>query len=642
MKNTITYLVLGLLIALTVGACSPEKFSGAVQSEIPTVEGLDFTLDVDQETNQITASVPEREGYYPVWIIDGATYSTMSTVSWSSKSSGTYGIELHMGNRNGVSQASVKKTFTFEKTLIDWSPYFNRLNGKEWRIKSEEKGHLACGTPGGSGSDWWAALPEEKEEQGLYDDRITFTFDKKGSNTGTYSYTPGEGGTMYVNKDCVNVYPDQKNGAVEDFMVQVEPVEVPFTLESGVWTDSEGKEQECVYLVLPPHTPFPYIPSDQMWESPRLRVEQVTAKRIDLVADGEAISWHYILSSEAPDAGGEDENVFKGYKYDSDCNLWPAMTYEVETYYAPGWVVSPDPIGMKSESNQEIEITLPVATSEQWQAQVKLHTTLSTKADISYDFSAILTSSEKISGATIKLVKTGDDGNFFFEERIDLAPDEPYYFYKDNMAGIDMDAVSLVLDFGGAPAGSVVKLQDVVLKDHSCDDGSGHPVDNTPYPYDTEDNLWRSVDSGEPELYFFYTDGEWQAYPEQPGFEHEGSKYTVTLPYPTVLQWQAQVSLQTMLSCKKDEVYDFGCVLKSNVDLPSVTVKLVKYGGGDNDNIFFFVNQYTLAEGEETVVKVPASTAPADMDRISLFFDFGGNPEGTVVEIKDIVFKKSN
>lgn len=642
MKNTIIYLLLGLMVALSLGSCSPEKFAGAVQSEIPTVEGLDFTLEVDQETNQITASVPEREGYYPVWIINGATYSTLSTVRWSNKNSGTYGIELRMGNRNGLSHASVKKSFTFDRTLVDWGPYFNRLNGKEWRVMSEEPGHLACGTPGGSGSDWWSAMPGDKEDLGLYDDRVTFTFDKKGSNTGTYSYHPGEGGTMYVNKDCTTVYPEQKGNATEDYMAQVEPVETTFTLEPGVWTDSEGKEQECVYLVLPAHTPFPYIASDQQWTSPRLRIEQVTAKRIDLVADGAEISWHIVLSSEAPDAGGEDENAFKGYKYDSDCNLWPAMTYEVETYYAPGWVVSADPIGIKSESNREIELTLPAATNERWQAQVKLHTTLATKPDINYDFSAILTSSEKILGATIKLVKTGDDGNFFFEERVDLTPDEPYYFYKDDMAGIDMEAVTLVLDFGGAPAGTVVKLQDVVLKDHSCDDGSGHPVDATPYPYDTEDNLWKSVDAGDPELFFFYADANYNPYPEEPGFENEGNKYTVTLPLPTVQQWQAQVSLQTMLSCKKDEVYDFGCIVKSNVDLPSVTIKLVKYGGGDNDNVYFFVKQFTFAADEETVVKIPASTSPDDMDRISLFFDFGGNPEGTVVEIKDIVFQKSH
>ena len=631
---------MGLMLALSLGACTPEKFSGAVESEIPTVEGLDFTLEVDQETNQITASVPEREGYYPLWIVNGATYSTLSTVSWSNKSSGTYTIELHMGNRNGISHAAVSKTFTFDKTLVNWSPFFDRLNGKVWRFKSEEAGHLSCGSPGGSGSDWWSAAPEEKADFGLYDDRLTFTFEKKGDNGGTYTYDPGEGGTMYVNKDCATVYPDQKNGATEDFMVKVEPQTTSFTLESGVWVDAEGMEQECVYLVFPPHTPFPYIASDQMWESPRLRVESVTAKRIDLVADNGNIAWHYVLTSEEP-GSGEETPSFTGYKYDSDFNLWRGTMIDVETYNAPGWVVSPTPIEVKSEDNRVIDITLPDATAEQWQAQVKLHTTISTQASTAYDFSAKITASESVSGATVKLVKTGDDETFYFEDRIDLAAGETYYFVKDNLEGKDMEALSLVLDFGGAPAETTVRVEDVVLKDHTADDGSGHPEDNTPLEYDTPDNEWKAVDATEPDLFLFYTNADWQEYPEKPTVDHKGSSYKISLPLPTVQQWQAQVSLQTHLSCKKDDVYDFGCKIKSNVDLSNVTIKLVKFGGGDNDKLFFFEKQVSVTADEETVVKIPGSVSPADMDRISLFFDFGGNPADTTVEIKDIVFRKS-
>ena len=91
----------------------------------------------------------------------------------------------------------------------------------------------------------------------------------------------------------------------------------------------------------------------------------------------------------------------------------------------------------------------------------------------------------------------------------------------------------------------------------------------------------------------------------------------------------------------QDEVYDFGCIMNPNVDLKNVTVKLVKYGGGDNDNIFFFLKNVNLTGGEDNVIKFPAQVAPADMDRISLFFDFGGNPENTEVVIKNIVFQKT-
>lgn len=642
MKDIARFLAVGLLVALAALGCSPEKFTGAVQSGLPTVEGLDFSLVVDQETNQITASVPEREGYYPVWIINGASYSTLSTVNWSSKTAGTYLIELRLGNRNGVSQAAVTKTFTFDHTLVNWGPYYDRLQGKSWRIMSEEPGHLACGASGGSGSDWWSAAPDDKADFGVYDDRLTFSFDQKGDDHGTYSYDPGEGGTMYVNVGCATVFPDQKGGATEDYMAQVEPQTTTFTLESGTWTYVEGQTHECVYLVFPPHTQLPYIPFDQLWASPRLRVESVTAKRIDLVADNGEIAWHYILSSEEPGDGGDDEDLFQGYTYDSDCNMWRGMTYTLETYFAPGWVESPNPVQIETEDNQLFRITLPEATSEHWQAQVKLLTDMTTSAANAYDFSARLTASEDIAGATVKLVKNGDDGLFFFEERIDLAASEPYYFVRDNLKGIDMDAVTLVLDFGGAPAETEVQLADVVLKEHDCDDGAGHPVDRTPYVYDSEDNEWRTVDTGEPELFTFYADANWAPYPKAPEVQHDGSRYTISLPFATVAQWQAQVALLTKLSCKEGDTYDFGCIVKSNVELPAVTIKLVKSGGGENDNLFFFQKQFSFAADEETVVKLPASVAPADMDAISLFFDFGGNPEETEVEIRDIVFKRSD
>ncbi|MDO5035379.1 MAG: hypothetical protein Q4D93_00265 [Porphyromonas sp.] len=641
MKKITQYLAAALLLVITLISCSPERFEGAVQSELPTISGVDFTLEVDQEINQITAIAPELNGFYPVWIINEATYSTLSTVNWSNKTAGTYTIELFLGNRNGVSQASVKKTFTFDRTLVNWGPYYDRLNGKEWRIMSEEAGHLACGTPGSSGSDWWSAMPEEKEEFGVYDDRMVFTFGNKGDDKGTYTYHPGEGGTMYVNKDAVTVFPDQRGNPTADFTVMVETQKTTFTLESGTWVDSEGEVQDCVYLVFPAETQFPYISNDEMWANPRLRIEHITAKRIDLVSDNGNIAWHYILSSEEPGSGA-DEDIFKGYTYDSECNMWRGMTYTIETYFAPGWVANPEGVTIKSEDNKEFNISLHEATADQWQAQVKLLTDLSTNAATSYDFSAQITATETVNGATVKLVKRGDDGVFFFEERIDLAASETYYLVKDNMAGIDMAEVSLVFDFGGAPAGTEIQVSEVVLKEHNCDDGAGHPVDKAPLEYDTDDNEWKAVDEAEMDLHTFYANADWAPLPISPEVVRTGSAYSISLPLATVQQWQAQVALQTYLSCKKDDIYDFGCIVKSNVDLHNVTFKLVKHGGGDNDNIFFFVNQYDFAADEETVIKILGSVAPDDMERISLFFDFGGNPEETQVTIKDIVFRKVN
>lgn len=645
MKNILKLMTGTIFAGLTLTACSPEDFKGADQNDLPTMEGVDFTLDVDQTVNQIKATVPVTNGLYPVWIIDGATYSTLPEVNWSNKKAGTYSIELHMANRNGVSQAGIIKSFTFEKSLVNWTSYYDRMNGKEWRIDNSVQGHLGCGEPGTSGTNWWSANKDDKADWGVYDDRITFSFANSGDDNGTYTYDPGEGGTMYVNTGCKNVFPADNTNDGNDYMANVQPQSTTFKLESGTWTNSEGNIEECVYIVFPAHTQFPYISADAQWEEPRFRIESVSANTINLVYDGNGINWHFTLTSKAP--GGDEPATFNGYKYDSDGNLWKNMAYTNEQYYAhgDGWEANANPIGIESTNgNQSFKISLPDESNQQWQAQAKFLTNMVTNASTNYDFSAKFTATQDIKGATVKLVLHGDDNTFYFADRIDLVGGETYVFYKDNMAGIDMNAVDLVLDFGGAPAGTEVELFDIVLKDHAFNDGAGHPeeiADNAPYSYDDENNVWKTIDASDCEMTFFYTDASWTEYPEKPGFVHDGNQYTVTLPNATEAQWQAQVAFHTNLSCKKGDKFDFGMLINPSNDLKAVTIKLVKNGGGDNDKIFFFEKKVDLVAGEDNVIKFPAQVSPDDMDRIALFFDFGGNPANTEIVMKNIVLKKS-
>ena len=62
-RNIIKYAVY-LVTALPIGgvgggllsACSPDSFDGADPYGIPTVNGADFQMTVDQETNQMVAT----------------------------------------------------------------------------------------------------------------------------------------------------------------------------------------------------------------------------------------------------------------------------------------------------------------------------------------------------------------------------------------------------------------------------------------------------------------------------------------------------------------------------------------------------------------------------------------------------------
>ena len=50
----------GLAAAMT--ACSPDEFSGADPNGLPTVSDVDFSISVDQETNQMVATYNPQAG----------------------------------------------------------------------------------------------------------------------------------------------------------------------------------------------------------------------------------------------------------------------------------------------------------------------------------------------------------------------------------------------------------------------------------------------------------------------------------------------------------------------------------------------------------------------------------------------------
>ena len=91
-------------------SCSPDSFDGADPNGRPTVDGVDFQMTVDQETNQMVATYKAQPGTYPVWILDGTSYSTLPEVGYKNDEAGTHTIEMKLGNRNGFSQGGIRST----------------------------------------------------------------------------------------------------------------------------------------------------------------------------------------------------------------------------------------------------------------------------------------------------------------------------------------------------------------------------------------------------------------------------------------------------------------------------------------------------------------------------------------------------
>ena len=621
------------MVAMALTACSPEQFDGPNQAGIPSISNVDINMNVDQTVNQATFTVANMPAQtYAIWKVNGNTYSTLNPMDWANSKAGTYDVELRLGNRNGFSQGSITKTFTFENSQVDFTPYFSRIS-RTWRINYAEQGHMGCGEPGTDGSNWWSAAPGDKADWGVYDDRITFDAD------GGYTYDPGEGGTMYVNTGC-SVFAEDNTNDGQDFMAPVDPQTASYGF------DVDGDK---IILKLPANTQFPYISSDAQFAHPVFTVMKLTNSEMVLLYEGDGITWRFMLTSKEDDA----PKAFKGYKFDSDGNMLKNATWEISRYYAhgDGWEgYNAEDITYTNDGNKKFVVNLPHESNQRWQAQFQLQNLggVSTQAGTNYDFSIKLKANQDLNNATVKLTDATDDTNFYFDEVIPLEAETEYLLVKSNMEGKDIAKMHLVFDFGGCQAGTVVEITDMVLKDHAFDDGAGQPDEQggeggdkpvlAPFDFNDPGNMLK--DAGwDLSRYYAHGDG-WEGYnAEDITYTNEGNqKFVVTLPYESNQRWQAQFQLQNLtgVSTSADKTYDFSIKLKANQDLNSATVKLTD--AADDTNFYF--DEVIPLEGDTEYALVKSGMPGKDIATFHLVFDFGGCQAGTVVEITDMVFKE--
>ena len=627
-------------------ACSPESFDGADPNGIPEVNGVDFNISVDQETNQMIATYTPQPGTYPVWILNGNTYSTLQEVGYNNPEAGTYTIDMKIGNRNGFSQGTVSKTFTFNETKIDYSADFRRITGKEWRIANKEVAHMGCGPAGTAGTEWWSAQPNDKKDFGVYDDRITFTADtRKG---GTYTYDAGADGMTYVNWGTSF----NPTGAEPDVDVALGNQTSTWSFEVYDWEDAEGNVTKQTYIQLGENTLFPYISSNAQYENPKFRIETLTATKMVLVYDApdRSIAWRFILTSAADERLVEEQ----GFDANSDFNLWKGVTPEATFYFAPNW--SPDRTAEMqatyNDKGNDYTVTVPDAAFDRWQAQMHLHTTgVETSAANHYDFSCIFVADADIDGVTVKVTNEADNEAIIDVDNISLKAGKEYVFWKSDVEGKDLSPVKIVFDFGHATGATNISISNIVLKDHANNDGTivseggeggGEDKPKMDWDYNSGANLWKAVDDGtlfDAFGYWFADDG-WGELPNQPVATHDGDTYEITLPEGMGgSQWQGQYHIDTKLTASASKAYNFYFVMETDQDCPGVTVKLTDAG----DSNFCCEGRHDVKADEPFIFKLEGATLKEgkDAEAIRLFFDFGGSPAGTHVKISKIYFEEA-
>ena len=355
-----------------------------------------------------------------------------------------------------------------------------------------------------------------------------------------------------------------------------------------------------------------------------------------LVCDEGSIAWRLVFTSRE-DTGlpepGEGAGATMDWNYDAASNLWKGVDTgdnfdKVSPWFANNdWAQIADP-EWKHEGDTW-QITMPEGIgSSQWQGQFPIHTTLSASMNKRYNFYCVVESDNDIPGMTIKLTETGDDDNLFFADRHDITADKAYIYKAENvvLAKKDAAALSLILDFGGTPAGTVVKVSKIYFEEALS--------------YDDERNMWKSVDSGESFIEvapWFANDGWGQI--DNPKWSHEGNVWELDIPAEIgTQQWQGQFPIKTSLSASMADSYTFSCTVEGDNDMPGVTIKLTD---GADDNNFFVADRHEITADKPFTYKVTGVKLPVgDAVSLSLFFDFGGTPGGTHVKISDIILIK--
>lgn len=673
MKKFLKYSFAALVAmsAAVFTSCTPEDVVSVNAGAIPSASDYENAIEIitDQETNNVTFNL-NAAGVYPVWIFDGKTYSTINGLEKIFTVAGDYQVEVKIANANGVSDGTIVKTFTLNETKFDFSKYYNFLAGeteKQWYVASTEQGHLGCGEPGTDGQNWWSAAPGDKAAWGVYDDVLTFTAD------GGYTYNPGEGGTTYVNTGCT-IFSEYNTNDGNDFMVPVDVQETTYSL------DVEGAN---LFVVLPPQTLAPYIPNDAFYNNgARYRVESMNAKKMVLIADLDGISWRLILTSEEPKADGPAETWAD---FASEQNLWYGATIVNTTMWwaDPNWGTQANPATETLENGIKLTVDAGYTGNQQWQGQLAFETDLPLSASKTYDVSVTITTDNDIKGVTTKLCYVGVDANgdgdkddaadgdingdnepyIVFQTQTDCGAGESTVIKHFNVTSAsDIPVAKFVFDFGGAPAGTVIEVTDIIIQEHVEGNGEApeepeEPAGPTWVEWASADNLWYNAPIAK--TTFWWADPNW-AQTADPAYEalENGFKVVADAGYTGTSQWQGQVAFETAeLVLTAGELYDVCMTVCPNNDIVGVTTKLCYVGvdaNGDGDkddaaegDINGDAADYTLFEvrtdcpaDEETVITHVGVTPKLDVNPAKLVFDFGGAPAGTEIVVTNIIIQK--
>ena len=620
------------------------------KNEYNTNDGNDYLAPIDEYTTSYTIENSWNDaGIEEIYLVlpEGSNLSyipnpeALTSPRWRFLETKTSAIKKKMSlviDNGGIAWKyefiPAVKVATPEELLAGTS-----AEGKVWVLDTESRGHLGCGESVENPAGWWAAGANEKAGTGLYDDEITFYPD------GKYTYSSGADGKMYINWGVTAIGPNP--GAEPDI-----DIEWPFT-ESTYAFDGET-------ITLAANTPMVYVPSDHVWANPVFHVTAISETSLTVVADNPGCYWQMIF--KARDIQGPAGPTLNGTELPAEISVSQGDLIEVGNLNLDEIWVDPDFFEVSGNALKFKAVAGDYHFSYDKNAKWIKVVPMYNGAKATYENGKALwiigdgggkpttdyligwntgeaplpcaqigentyqiTLAMKAEGGSVKVFGQADWGLEWTKDKYGTVTDNGFFHVPGDdgnihtIEGTEPGYYTFTfVDNDGILDMTVDKVKETVFD-----------------AADATHNMW--LNKNLLSMSYYYAPGWAQI--ADPAVEEDGNSYVISLPEATTDQWQAQVAFHTDMTSSAAKTYDFQCVLTSNQDHPGVTIKLVLSGGGDNDNIFYFADRHPLKADEEYVYRM-ADMPGIDMDKISLFFDFGGNAAGTEVNVRDVLFQE--
>lgn len=462
MKNLFQYMAGVLLAGLLLTACSADEFDGA-NGQLPSVNDYadNFSVTVDQTTNTATFEFKESKGVTPYWVLDGTLVSSNAKFTQYWRKKGDHSVECRVMNSNGISDGSIVKTFTIEKTKM------NGFGGFD-----EENNNLFRGAAMGDITTWFADAG-----WAMLDQQPTWTQADGATNVRWHGVGPSRWqGQFTFNNTGVST----QSGKQYDFSVILTSTKLHggFKIKLCQQDNDDLILMDKDYKVTEADEPKCFFATE-------LEGQDISNMKVVLdfgggEEDTEVILESFVLVDHSLNQIEAPEELAEEFDYNDPGNLWKPVddeqAFEESCWFGDaGW----GDMGVKVADFKAVHsgathtITIPATTvADQWHAQYGWNLTkgieLPFSADDAIDFSLRVKTSAKLPGMTVKLTQADNDDNFFCADRVEIKPGEYVFRYEGAKlsGGTDAPNMKFVFDFAGAEQGTEITISNVTIIKH--------------------------------------------------------------------------------------------------------------------------------------------------------------------------------